>query len=126
MEPVAVGRPSDALELIERGEHFDVAALDMLMPEMDGFELARRIRRHPDGQELPLVLLTSLAGLPQARSAEEFSAQLAKPVKASQLYNALLTATRGVRRRPRRSKPPATTAHPRRRRCGSFWRRTTP
>ena len=36
------------------------------MPEMDGCELARRIRRQPNGQELPLVLLTSLAGLPQA------------------------------------------------------------
>jgi PAS domain S-box-containing protein len=91
MEPVAVGLPSEALALIEKGEHFDVAALDMLMPEMDGFELAREIRRHRDVRELPLLLLTSLAGLPQARSAEEFSVQLAKPLKASQLYNALLS-----------------------------------
>ena len=82
MEPVAVELPSEALALIESGEHFDVAALDMLMPEMDGLELARRIRRHPNAQELPLVLLTSLAGLPQARSADEFSAQLTKPVKS--------------------------------------------
>jgi CheY-like chemotaxis protein len=36
------------------------------------------------------VLLTSLAGLPQARLAEEFDIQLTKPVRASQLYNALL------------------------------------
>ena len=92
MEPVAAERPSDALALVEQGEHFDVAALDLLMPEMDGLELARRIRGHPNGQELPLVLLTSLASLPQARSAAEFSAQLVKPVRASQLYNALLTA----------------------------------
>ena len=70
---------------------FDMAALDMLMPEMDGCELARRIRRQPNGQELPLVLLTSLAGLPQARSADEFSVQLTKPVRASQLYNALVS-----------------------------------
>jgi CheY-like chemotaxis protein len=90
MEPVAVALPSEALALIEAGEQFDVAALDMLMPEMDGCELARRIRRQPNGQELPLVLLTSLAGLPQARLAEEFDVQLTKPVRASQLYNALL------------------------------------
>jgi CheY-like chemotaxis protein len=63
----------------------------MLMPEMDGCELARRIRRQPNGQELPLVLLTSLAGLPQTRSADEFSVQLTKPVRASQLYNALVS-----------------------------------
>jgi PAS domain S-box-containing protein len=90
MEPVAVALPSEALALIENGEHFDVVALDMLMPEMDGCELARRIRLQPNGQALPLVLLTSLAGLPQARSTEDFYAQLTKPVRASQLYNALL------------------------------------
>jgi len=88
---VAVERPSQALTLIEDGEHFDVAAIDMLMPEMDGWELARRIRRHPNGVDLPLVLLTSLAGLSRARSAGEFGIQLTKPVRASQLYNALLS-----------------------------------
>jgi PAS domain S-box-containing protein len=92
MEPVAVERASEALALIETGESFDVAALDMLMPEMDGLELARAIRRLRDEQELPLVLLTSFSGLPQTRSAGEFSAQLTKPIKASQLYNALLRA----------------------------------
>ena len=91
MEPVVVTLPSEALTLIEKGERFDVAALDMVMPEMDGCELARRIRRHPNGQELPLVLLTSLASLPRARSADEFSVQLTKPVRASQLYNALVS-----------------------------------
>jgi PAS domain S-box-containing protein len=90
MEPVAVGLPSDALALLEQGEQFDVAAVDMLMPEMDGLELGRRIRQLRDEHELPLLLLTSLSGLPQARSAQEFSAQLTKPVKASQLQNALL------------------------------------
>jgi signal transduction histidine kinase/DNA-binding response OmpR family regulator/GTP-sensing pleiotropic transcriptional regulator CodY len=92
VEPVAVERPSEALALIEQGAHFDIAALDMLLPEMDGLELARRIRRHPGTREVPLILLTSLAGLPQARSAPELSAQLVKPVRASQLYNALLSA----------------------------------
>ena len=63
-----------------------------VMPEMDGLELGQRIRRLRDAQELPLVLLTSLAGLPLARTSADFSAQLVKPVRASQLYNALLTA----------------------------------
>ena len=90
MEPVAVELPSRALALLEHGEQFDVAALDMVMPEMDGLELGRRIRQLRDERELPLVLLTSLAGLPQARAAQEFAAQLTKPVKASQLQSALL------------------------------------
>jgi PAS domain S-box-containing protein len=91
MEPVAVERPSDALALVERGEHFDVAVLDMMMPEMDGLALAREIRRRRAEHELPLLLLTSLGRLPDAHLVTEFAAQLAKPLKASQLYDALMS-----------------------------------
>jgi CheY-like chemotaxis protein/HPt (histidine-containing phosphotransfer) domain-containing protein len=52
--------------------------------------LAREIRRHRRESELPLLLLTSLGRLPQLQSEGVFSAQLAKPLKASQLYNTLL------------------------------------
>jgi PAS domain S-box-containing protein len=92
MDPVAVEGPSEALALIEEGEKFDVAVLDMMMPEMDGLALAQEIRRRRDERELPLVLLTSLGRLPQGESSGAFAVQLAKPVKASQLYNALLKA----------------------------------
>jgi signal transduction histidine kinase/CheY-like chemotaxis protein len=92
MEAVEIASPFEALARIEEGEKFDVAVLDMIMPEMDGLALARAIRCHRDERELPLVLLTSLARLPQAQSAGEFAVQLSKPVKASQLYNALLKA----------------------------------
>jgi PAS domain S-box-containing protein len=90
MEPVAVERPADALELIATGEPFDVAVLDMMMPEMDGVTLARELRRLRSESELPLLLLTSLGRMPQLQSGGVFSAQLAKPLKASQLYNTLL------------------------------------
>ncbi len=90
MEPVAVEHPSEALELVAAGEHLDVAVLDMMMPDMDGISLAREIRRHRSERELPLLLLTSLGRLPHARSTGAFAAQLAKPVRASQLYNALV------------------------------------
>jgi signal transduction histidine kinase/CheY-like chemotaxis protein len=93
MEPVAVALPSEALALIDRGEPFDVAVLDLLMPEMDGVALAQELQlRRP---ELPLLLLTSLGRLPQARSATAFRAQLTKPLKASQLYDALLDILAG-------------------------------
>jgi PAS domain S-box-containing protein len=88
-EPVAVERPSEALALIEAGEPFDVAVLDMMMPEMDGLALAGHIRSRRSERDLPLLLLTSLGRLPEA-SAGVFSAQLTKPLKASQLYNALV------------------------------------
>jgi PAS domain S-box-containing protein len=97
MEPVSVELPSRALELIEAGEAFDVAVLDMVMPEMDGRELAREIRRHRPESDLPLVLVTSLGRLPQARTADEFTAQLAKPLRASQLFDALMRVFAGQR-----------------------------
>jgi len=90
MDSLAVELPSAALELIADGEQFDVAVLDMMMPGMDGVALAHEIRRHRTERELPLLLLTSLGRLPQAQSAGVFSAQLAKPLKASQLYNTFL------------------------------------
>jgi PAS domain S-box-containing protein len=90
MEPVAVELPVAALELIAQGEPFDIAVLDMMMPEMDGITLAREIRRHRNESELPLLLLTSLGRLPQLQTEGVFSAQLSKPLKASQLYNMLL------------------------------------
>jgi PAS domain S-box-containing protein len=90
MEPVAVELPAAALELVAEEEPFDVAVLDMMMPEMDGLALAGEIRQHRSESELPLLLLTSLGRLPQLQSKGLFSAQLSKPLKASQLYNTLL------------------------------------
>ena len=115
MEPVAVEGAFEALELMSSGERFDVAVLDTLMPDMDGIALAHEIRQHGKARELPLILLTSLGHLQEARTAGEFAVQLTKPVKASQLYNALLTvladrvtesrASNDVRREPK----PATS-----------------
>jgi len=92
MEAVAVASPAKALARIKEGEPFDVAVLDLVMPEMDGIALAREIRRHRDERDCPLVLLTSLGRLTKEQSSGEFAVQLAKPVKASQLYNALVRA----------------------------------
>jgi len=86
----AVEHPADALELVRRDETFDVAVLDMQMPEMDGLQLAREIRRHRDERALPLLLLTSIGHFADARGAGEFAAQLTKPVKSSQLHDALV------------------------------------
>jgi signal transduction histidine kinase/CheY-like chemotaxis protein/HPt (histidine-containing phosphotransfer) domain-containing protein len=97
----ATASPAEALAWVRRGDPFDVAVLDMHMPEMDGLALAAAIRRHRDARALPLVLLTSLGRREVGDDADLFAAMLTKPVKQSQLYEALLAAlSRGARPAP--------------------------
>jgi len=100
MVPVAVELPAEALALVQVGEPFDVAVLDVMMPEMDGLTLGAEIRTRRSEQDLPLVLLTSLGRLPEEQWSGVFSAQLAKPLKASQLYNTLLQVLTAGTARP--------------------------
>ena len=102
MRPRATGRPREALTWVERGDPFEVAILDMQMPEIDGLALAHGIRGQPAGRALPLVLLTSL-GRPERSRAREFAVTLTKPVRASQLYDALMGI---LARRPEERKEP--------------------
>jgi PAS domain S-box-containing protein len=82
--------PSQALEWVRRGDPFDLAILDMQMPEMDGITLAAEIGRYRDAHALPLVLLTSLGPREAVRGGVEFAASLTKPIKPSQLYDTLM------------------------------------
>jgi signal transduction histidine kinase/DNA-binding response OmpR family regulator/HPt (histidine-containing phosphotransfer) domain-containing protein len=88
MRPLALATPFEALECIERGEAFDVALIDYQMPEMDGVTLLGEIRKLRDEKSLPAVLVSSI-GRDRAVG-EQFSAVLMKPVRASQLYDALI------------------------------------
>jgi signal transduction histidine kinase/DNA-binding response OmpR family regulator/HPt (histidine-containing phosphotransfer) domain-containing protein len=87
MQPVPVDRPDLALQLLDAGERFDVAVLDHLMPEMDGIELAREVRKRT--ADLPLVLVTSLGRFPPGEAVRDFDALLSKPLKVGQLHEAL-------------------------------------
>jgi len=88
MQSRATESPHEALRWLEAGEAFDVAIIDMHMPEMDGVALATQVRqRNPS---LPLVLFSSL-GRHEAGAAEGlFNAYLAKPVRQSQLHDTLV------------------------------------
>ncbi len=98
MQARATPSSAEALDWIRGGEPFDLALLDMQMPELDGVELACEIRRERDTH--PLVLLTSLGRRIGDRSAL-FAATLTKPIKASQLYNVIVTVL---------DQPPVTAA----------------
>ncbi|MCC5896722.1 MAG: PAS domain S-box protein [Phormidium sp. BM_Day4_Bin.17] len=94
MHPFAAASGAEALVLLEDGARFDVAVLDMQMPQMDGLTLAKKIRQRTEGAELPLVMFTSI-GKPEIRKDYEslnFVAFLNKPIKQSQLYDVLVAA----------------------------------
>ena len=91
-EVVAVGSGAEALEILEREkelEHrFDLAVLDMQMPEMDGEMLGRQIKASENYKDMPLVMLTSMGQRSDAVKYLNmgFSAYLMKPVKQARLY----------------------------------------
>ncbi|MGD1937690.1 MAG: response regulator [Cyanophyceae cyanobacterium] len=49
----------DALKLVEGGENIDLFLLDVAMPEMDGLEFCRVLRKLPKYRQVPVVVLTS-------------------------------------------------------------------
>ncbi len=90
MQSLAVSTPAEALEVLQRGEAFDVALVDFQMPEMDGLTLITEIRKLRDEKTLPVVLASSL-NRDVTAGRETFSAFLQKPIRASQLYNVLIS-----------------------------------
>jgi len=95
MIPAEADSGDSALELLRsaaaRGEPFDIAILDLIMPEMDGIDLARRVKSDASLASVPLVLLSSYGerGDEHTTLETEIAAYLQKPVRQSQLYNCL-------------------------------------
>jgi signal transduction histidine kinase/DNA-binding response OmpR family regulator len=100
-----VGSPHEALARIEAGEPFDMGILDMHMPEMDGVALARAIREHRSAAALPLLLFTSLGRREAGAESVGFAAHLTKPIKPSQLFDALAGVLAGQPIRVERRTP---------------------
>jgi len=103
MKPRATSSPAEALSWLERNDPFDVAVLDRLMPEMDGLQLARRIRALRDHTTLPLLLASSLSRREQPDALADFDSHLTKPIKPSALHDALAEILAPTR--PRADKP---------------------
>ncbi|MBX2835837.1 MAG: response regulator [Gammaproteobacteria bacterium] len=86
--------PLEALRWIKEGREYDVAILDMSMPDMDGIELAEHIRAYRTAEKLPLILLSSLTSLSDVEvdrlNRIAFHAKLSKPIKPSALLDNLL------------------------------------
>jgi PAS domain S-box-containing protein len=95
MVHVDVDGGTKAIEVLRRaaaqGVKYDLAILDLMMPGMDGFALARAINSDPDIPEMKLVLLTSFGQRGHGEMARDagVAAYLTKPVRQSQLFDCL-------------------------------------
>ena len=98
MQPVAVESGDLALAELElaaqNGRPYRLALLDVLMPGMDGFELAGRVLQHPEYAGATMMMLTSDSQRGDAARCRELgvAAYLVKPVAQSELFDAIVTA----------------------------------
>jgi PAS domain S-box-containing protein len=90
MHPHPTDSPLEALAWLRAGHPFEVAFLDLQLPEMDGATLAAQIRQLREPSALPLVMLSSLGKREAHVEGVDWAAYLLKPIKASQLYNVLM------------------------------------
>ncbi|CAN5587499.1 hypothetical protein BH23CHL8_BH23CHL8_11330 [soil metagenome] len=89
----ASGSPAEALGWVREGEAFDIALVDLHMPEMDGLRLAHELRLARPDPPVPVIVLSSAGG--RERHGEDVAAVLSKPVKPSALHDAVATALAG-------------------------------
>jgi OmpR family response regulator RpaB len=99
-------RPSEGLARLHGGT-FDAAILDVMLPEMDGFELCRTIRK---GSDIPIIMLTARGEVTDRVVGLELGADdyLPKPFEPRELVARLQTVLR--RRRAPVAPPAAGTA----------------
>ena len=91
MIPQGAKSRQQALDLFHAGEQFDLAVLDLQMPDADGAELAAEIQKLPAAALMPVVLLVPMgqrSAAPQAGRIT-FAHTVAKPVKPAQLCEVL-------------------------------------
>ncbi len=90
----------EGLEVLERefekGNHFDLISLDLVMPKMDGLETSRRIQQDPRFKNIPRLLLTSATNFPaphtlSAAGIKRIKEKPTLPAELKQAYKELLS-----------------------------------
>jgi CheY-like chemotaxis protein len=120
MKPTPVADAQAALDAlgaaVVRREPFDVIVADRQMPGVDGFMLARRVRRDKQVARTPIVMMMSVGDTKENDGrGVGVDAYLTKPVKHSDLLDALATLFRVSTRRPRPERVTTPSARPRKR-----------
>lgn len=83
------------IELV-RTRHPDVVMLDILMPEIDGFEALRRLKAMPESRDIPVMAVSADVSPEtiQRGISSGFDHYLTKPVDINKLYSVLVQMTR--------------------------------
>jgi CheY-like chemotaxis protein len=81
----------EAIDLIERTPELALVLMDIMMPEMDGYQTIQVIRQRADSVRLPIIALTAKAMKGDREKCLEAGASdyLAKPVNTEQLLSSL-------------------------------------
>jgi HAMP domain-containing protein/CheY-like chemotaxis protein/signal transduction histidine kinase len=89
MQVVNASNGYEAIELLERSDELSLVLMDVMMPEMDGYETMRRIRTKPQFKLLPIIALTAKAMKGDREKCLEAGASdyVAKPVNSDQLLS---------------------------------------
>jgi CheY-like chemotaxis protein len=91
MEILSATNGRQAIDLIKSHRDLAIVLMDIMMPEMDGYETMREIRRDPDLRSLPILALTAKAMKGDREKCLEAGASdyIAKPVNTEQLLSLL-------------------------------------
>lgn len=84
-----------ALEVLQN-KTVDIVLLDVMMPEMDGFEACKRIKENPDTTHIPVVMVTALSDIEDRVKGLEAGADefLTKPIDDTALFARVKTLSR--------------------------------
>lgn len=85
-EVLTAGNGMEALEKIKSGD-IDLVLLDVMMPEIDGYEVCRRLKRDDTTKNIPVIIVTALEGMESRIMGLEVGANdfLTKPVDGTEL-----------------------------------------
>jgi CheY-like chemotaxis protein len=91
MDVLSATNGRQAIELIQETGDLSVVLMDIMMPEMDGYETMREIRKQAEFRTLPILALTAKAMKGDREKCLEAGASdyIAKPVNTEQLLSLL-------------------------------------
>jgi CheY-like chemotaxis protein len=91
MEVLTAGTGHEAIATLESSDEVAIVLMDIMMPEMDGYQTMTVIRQKPEFRRLPIIALTAKAMKGDREKCLEAGASdyLAKPVNTEQLLSAL-------------------------------------